>query len=97
MPKSIQSNIRGTDIGARWGGEELAIYLPRVPLETGVQIAERLVKRVRETSKPSVTISCGVSHWEKDENDCYNSLFKRADNALYEAKGTGKNKVVVNN
>ena len=45
----IQSNIRETDIGARWGGEELAIYLPKVPLATGVQIAERLKDAVAET------------------------------------------------
>jgi diguanylate cyclase (GGDEF)-like protein len=93
----VQSNIRGTDIGARWGGEELAIYLPRIPLSTGAQIAERLCKRVREESKPSITISCGLSHWEKEHIDCYNTLFKRADKALYIAKGTGKDKVVIFN
>ena len=91
----IQANIRGTDIGARWGGEELAIYLPRVSLETGVQIAKRLVAKVSESSNPRVTISCGVSHWKKEENDNYKAVFKRADKALYTAKKTGKNKVVV--
>ncbi|MCQ6274407.1 GGDEF domain-containing protein [Bacillus sp. V3B] len=93
----IQANIRGTDIGARWGGEELAIYLPRVSLETGVQIANRLVTKVSESSNPRVTISCGVSHWKKEENDNYKSVFKRADKALYTAKETGKNRVVVQN
>jgi diguanylate cyclase (GGDEF)-like protein len=91
----IQAHIRGSDIGARWGGEELAIYLPRVSVETGKQIAERLVVKVRELSNPSVTISCGISHWKKEENDCYNAVFKRADKALYKAKGTGKDKVVI--
>lgn len=91
----IRSNIRSSDVGARWGGEELAIYLPRVTLETGIQIAERLVIKVRETSNPKITISCGVSHWNKEGNDSYTSLFRRADQALYKAKQTGKNKVVV--
>lgn len=91
----IRSNIRGTDIGARWGGEELAVYLPRIPVEIGRQIAERLVKKVRETSQPTVTVSCGLSYWKKSKNDSYLSLFKRADKALYEAKTTGKNKVVI--
>ncbi|MBB6445726.1 sensor domain-containing diguanylate cyclase [Bacillus benzoevorans] len=91
----IRSNIRGTDIGARWGGEELAVYLPRVSVEIGSQIAERLVTRVRETSHPTVTVSCGLSYWEKSKNDTYLALFKRADKALYEAKTSGKNKVVV--
>jgi diguanylate cyclase (GGDEF)-like protein len=91
----ILSNIRDTDIGARWGGEELAIYLPRVSIETGALIAERLVKKVAENSNPPVTISCGVSHWTSGSEDTLKSLFKRADKALYIAKGTGKNKVVI--
>ena len=91
----IQTNIRSSDVGARWGGEELAVYLPRVSLETGVQIAERLVIKVRESSNPKITVSCGVSYWKKEDQDSYTSLFKRTDQALYEAKETGKNKVVV--
>lgn len=93
----IHSNIRETDIGARWGGEELAIYLPKVPLVTGVQIAERLKDAVAEKSNPKITISCGVSHWSKV--DCSNpiELFRRADEALYDAKRSGKNKVMVKN
>ena len=91
----IKSNIRETDIGARWGGEELAIYLPKVQLDTGVQIAERLKDAVAEESNPKITISCGVSHWSKV--DCSNpiELFKRADVALYDAKNSGKNRVNV--
>ena len=91
----IQSNIRGSDIGARWGGEELAIYLPRVPLEAGIAIAERLLVRVRESSEPAITISCGISSWSAERSDNAKDLFKRADEALYQAKSTGKNKVLV--
>ena len=61
----IQANIRSTDVGARWGGEELAIYLPRVSMETGIQIAERLVIKVREESNPKITVSCGDFTLEK--------------------------------
>ncbi|WP_400242808.1 diguanylate cyclase [Niallia sp. JL1B1071] len=93
----IKENIRSSDVGSRWGGEELAIYLPKVPLSFGVTIAERLVKKVKDNSKPSVTISCGVSYWNKQSNDTYNTLFKRADKALYIAKETGKDKVVIQN
>ncbi|NHC42194.1 diguanylate cyclase [Bacillus sp. MM2020_1] len=91
----IKRNIRGEDIGARWGGEELALYLPGVPLDRGAAIAERLVKKVSECSDPHITVSCGVSYWNKEQLDAYNYLFKRADEALYIAKGTGKNKVVI--
>lgn len=92
----IKSNIRESDVGARWGGEELAIYLPQVPLSIGVGIAERLVEKVAELSDPHVTVSCGVSYWDnnQDQKDTSKFLFKRADEALYIAKRTGKNKVV---
>ncbi|PLR79161.1 GGDEF domain-containing protein [Bacillus sp. V3-13] len=93
----INAHIRSTDIGSRWGGEELAIYLPNVPLEAGVVIAERLVEKVAANTSPQITISCGVSHWNSEKSDTSNNLFKRADRALYLAKGTGKNKVVVQN
>jgi diguanylate cyclase (GGDEF)-like protein len=90
----IKNNIRENDVGARWGGEELAIYLPKVNLEAGTAIAERLVERVAASSKPHITVSCGVSYWNKEKQDSYNLLFKRADEALYAAKSTGKNKAV---
>ncbi|MFB6467672.1 diguanylate cyclase domain-containing protein [Cytobacillus sp. Hz8] len=93
----IKTHIRKTDIGSRWGGEELAIYLPNTPLKYGVVIAGRLVEAVSEYSNPHVTISCGVSYWEKDLNVSFKGLFKKADTALYIAKESGKNKVIVQN
>lgn len=92
----ILKNKRKTDIAARWGGEELALYLPSVELEHGIKVAERLVKVVRESTNPPVTISGGVSCWSVDNpDDTADKLFNRADQALYEAKRTGKNRVVV--
>ncbi|WP_413308240.1 sensor domain-containing diguanylate cyclase [Bacillus sp. 1P10SD] len=90
----IKGNIRGEDVGARWGGEELAIYLPNVPLDAGVVIAQRIVAKVSQNSNPHITVSSGVSYWNREKPDTYQYLFKRADEALYHAKGTGKNKVV---
>ncbi|MDR4948875.1 sensor domain-containing diguanylate cyclase [Neobacillus cucumis] len=90
----IKESIRESDIGARWGGEELAIYLPRVSLDIGMVVAERIVTKVSESSNPHITVSCGVSFWKKDRHDTYQYLFNRADQALYKAKETGKNKVV---
>jgi diguanylate cyclase (GGDEF)-like protein len=90
----IKGNIREKDVGARWGGEELAIYLPNVPLDAGVAIAQRIVMKVSENSDPHITVSCGVSHWNREMPDTDQYLFKRADEALYHAKETGKNKVV---
>ncbi|WP_044894489.1 sensor domain-containing diguanylate cyclase [Bacillus alveayuensis] len=91
----IKANIRESDIGARWGGEELAVYLPRTSLTAGISVANRLVEKVRKQTNPQVTISCGVSYWKKNRRDSMRELFKRTDEALYAAKKTGKNCVVV--
>ena len=91
----IKSNIRENDIGARWGGEELAIYLPKVELEAGIRIAKRMVKKVEINTNPKITVSCGVSYWHNERADSVKKLFNRADEALYIAKNTGKNRVIV--
>lgn len=91
----IASSVRASDIPARWGGEELAIYLPKVNMETGVAIAERIRRKVEKETTPSVSISCGVACWKSLNTDTFQALFKRADMALYEAKNSGKNKVMV--
>ncbi|WP_338750702.1 GGDEF domain-containing protein [Bacillus sp. FJAT-52991] len=83
------------DIAARWGGEELAIYFPEKSLEEGVAIAEQLVASVARSTNPMVTISCGVSSWSKEQPISVKVLFNQADEALYKAKKTGKNKVIV--
>ncbi|MBS4216823.1 diguanylate cyclase [Bacillus sp. FJAT-49711] len=93
----IKNSLRPTDIGARWGGEELAVYLPGVPIEKGTYIAQRLLNHVSQHTKPAVTMSCGVSNWDSSKVDEVTLLFSRADTALYEAKNAGKNQVVVKN
>ncbi|QOR65854.1 diguanylate cyclase [Cytobacillus suaedae] len=95
VAKILKDNIRDHDIGARWGGEELAIYLPKVDLAAGTAIAKRIVEKVENQTSPKVTISCGLSHWNQSYQDNAFKLFKRADKALYMAKENGKNQVVV--
>lgn len=90
----LKNNIRGNDVGARWGGEELAIYLPQVDLPTGISVAGRLVEMVRKHTEPTVTISCGVAHWRADRKDTMKKIVRRADKALYSAKESGKNRVI---
>ncbi|MEI2666608.1 sensor domain-containing diguanylate cyclase [Rossellomorea sp. LJF3] len=82
---------------ARWGGEELAVYLPSSGREEGLEIAERIIKDVPLKTEPSVTLSCGLSIWKAHDDHCPKSvkeLVKRADEALYLAKNNGKNQVV---
>ncbi len=88
----LSDTIGTSGVVARWGGEELAIYLPEYTLEGAVTIAEKLRSIIEACTTPSVTISCGISYW-KGEEDNLKDYFIRADKALYEAKESGKNQV----
>ena len=91
----VKSCIRETDIAARWGGEELAVYLPLVRIDQALRVAERIRQRVEAETDPFVTVSCGVSEWtQDDEKISPETLFYRADMALYAAKNQGRNKVI---
>lgn len=92
----LKSCIRETDIASRWGGEELAIYLPQVTLEQTMRIAERIRVRVMSETNPQVTVSCGVAEWSwDDEKVSVENLFHKADMALYNAKGQGRNQIKI--
>lgn len=92
----IRASIRQGDIAARWGGEELAVYLPGIRAEQAYRIAERIRTHVEAETEPVVTVSCGVSEWTfENEKISVESLFYRADMALYEAKNNGRNCIYV--
>jgi diguanylate cyclase (GGDEF)-like protein len=92
----INASIRQGDIAARWGGEELAVYLPGIRAEQAYRIAERIRMHVEAETDPVVTVSCGVSEWTfENEKISVESLFYRADMALYEAKNNGRNCIFV--
>ncbi|WP_099158789.1 sensor domain-containing diguanylate cyclase [Virgibacillus ndiopensis] len=90
----ITLHLGQNDIPARWGGEELAIYLPDVSIDDGVFLASQIRKQVENFTNPLITLSCGVSTWSGKSNDSVRDVFLRADKALYEAKKIGKNCVV---
>lgn len=92
----IKSTVRKSDISARWGGEELAIYLPEADVHIGQQIAEKIRLRVASETDPQVTVSCGISGWTlESEKVSVESLFYLADMALYKAKKSGRNQSCV--
>ena len=94
----VKSSIRKGDIAARWGGEELAVYLPQLGVQQTAFVAERIRSRVQAETEPSVTVSCGIAEWSwTDERVSVESLFHRADMALYEAKNNGRNRTVIDN
>lgn len=87
----IKNHIAYKDVAARWGGEELAVYIPDATLEEAQDLSERIVHAVAGQTRPAVTVSCGVSYWNNGEQDQVKDVFIRADRALYAAKESGKN------
>lgn len=91
----IKSAIRDTDAVGRWGGEEFCLLL-HTDKAQAERIADMLRKKIEALEfkmlKKPLTMSFGVAEIKVEED--FDSLFKRADNALYEAKESGKNKVV---
>ncbi|WP_164668348.1 sensor domain-containing diguanylate cyclase [Virgibacillus doumboii] len=90
----IRTQLGEEDIPARWGGEELAIYLPNASIDDGVTMAGQIRKQVENFTEPKITLSSGVASWVDKTKDSVSEVFIRADKALYEAKNMGKNCVV---
>lgn len=98
---AIKGCIRDVDIFARYGGEEFAIILPQTPLIEARQIGERIreqveamVTEVDDGAKVKITVSVGISSFPENGKS-QEELLSIADQALYRAKGSGKNIVCV--
>lgn len=98
--KSIESIARQSDIVGRYGGEEFCIALPDTGLEGAIELAERLLKTIRDTiiktpqgEQISITTSIGISQW--DETCSISDFIHAADQALYQAKERGRNQLAV--
>jgi diguanylate cyclase (GGDEF)-like protein len=95
---AIRRRIRREDLLARYGGEEFALLLPEIDLKGAQAMAEKVRKLVEKHTfrfdgeEIPVTISAGVAALAK-KNETAAALIKRADERLYEAKETGRNKV----
>lgn len=99
LVSTSQQALRDWDILGRVGGEEFAVLLPETESEQSVQVAERLRHAVATTSggadngeSAPITVSIGVATAHGEDIDL-ESLLQRADQALYEAKRTGRDKV----
>jgi diguanylate cyclase (GGDEF)-like protein len=90
----VKGEIRKSDGLVRWGGEEFLVVCPATQLPEAAKLAEKLRASVANTAWPNhilVTCSCGVA--TREEGEEFSSLIKRADDALYQAKHAGRNRV----
>jgi diguanylate cyclase len=97
---TIQQNVRGNDRVARYGGEEFAIILPATPLDAARTVGENIreaiqrqqfVARESQQTISGITISLGIACYELGEPLL--DWISRADNALYQAKHSGRNRI----
>lgn len=95
----LQGQVRGSDIACRIGGEEFALLLPEASLVTAYQRGERILDTVRHLQMKhrgqvlgAITVSLGVAAFPK-HGETPEALIRAADQALYQAKQGGRNKL----
>ena len=92
----LQEECREPDVAGRWGGEEFMMILPQIDITEAQAVASRVRERVASedaVGMDDLTVSIGVASFEA--GDTLDSLFARADRALYAAKERGRNRVEV--
>jgi diguanylate cyclase (GGDEF)-like protein len=102
VAEALRRCLRAGDSAFRYGGEEFLVLLPNTTLEGAMKVAEAIRGRIeslhqiaRHADPVPCTVSLGVAACtEQDDRD---SLFRRADHALYQAKHLGRNRVEVDN
>ena len=93
----LNRRLRKTDFMARFGGEEFVLLVPATPLEGGLQLLETLRSAVEacpfhfKGEPVTITLSAGIAEFRDGESA--ETAFERADQALYRAKGAGRNRI----
>ena len=104
VSRSVAKRLREVDFIARFGGEEFVILLPETSAENAIGMLNRIRERLSKTTmrskctngeetKFTVTISIGIADFA--DGDTAESVFERADQALYDAKENGRNQCII--
>lgn len=98
LAETIKDSIGKEDIGGRWGGEEFVVIFPTKTAEQVLKCLEDLRAKIEKLvfmeHGQSVTVSIGISSFPEDAQNV-DELIERADKALFRAKSTGRNRMVV--
>ena len=98
----VKARVRRDDVVSRTGGEEFAVITPEIDARGAVELANKLNRLVQSTyfefdgTRIDVTISLGVAEWSAERHKGPEDLIRDADERLYEAKRTGRNRVCAN-
>ena len=96
IAKITQNSLRKTDFISRWGGEEFLIVLPKTLIEEAVFIAEKLRQEIESaTYSPHNKVTCSFGVTQYRDTLEIEEIVNKADNALYQAKNSGKNRVMM--
>jgi diguanylate cyclase (GGDEF)-like protein len=99
VANAVQSELRATDVPARYGGDEFIVLLPETPPRGAVDVAERIRNAIGarpiafDGQRITATVSIGIACYPEDGRTL-DALASRADRALYQAKQEGRNKVL---
>ncbi|QBJ78827.1 GGDEF domain-containing protein [Aquitalea sp. USM4] len=94
----MKHNMRPADIVARFGGEEFVVLMPDTPVDEAIDTVQRLQRELTRTffmannDRLVITFSAGIAKWHLGEQDI--EVIERADQAMYQAKISGKNRVI---
>ncbi|MCI5140466.1 MAG: GGDEF domain-containing protein [Candidatus Electrothrix sp. ATG1] len=97
----LQASVRTSDLVFRFGGEEFIVLLPQTATEGAAKTAEKIRKNTAKEMIDDgnyvvkITVSIGVTSYEKQQHQTASCMISFADEALYQAKKNGRNRVVV--
>lgn len=100
LAQVLERGVRAADVIGRLGGEEFGVVMPETDLQSACELGKRLLDSIRECRVQdgyyslSFTVSIGATCFDPDRDDDLMAVYRRADRALYEAKQSGRDRLV---